>query len=78
MLRNWMLGHGYITKPEVTRPYLTYFFISFNNILFRNHFHNEKNSKKSRAENRKFEVFEKTQDSKKSSRDVEILFHQIH
>ena len=54
MLRKWMLGHGYITKPEVTRPYLTYF-ASFSTIFYSEIL--SQNDQKSRAE--KIEIFEK-------------------
>ena len=56
MLRKWMLGHGYITKPEVTRPYLTYF-ASFSTIFYSEILSQNQNDQKSRAE--KIEIFEK-------------------
>ena len=67
MLRKWMLGHGYITKPEVTRPNLTYF-SSFPTIFYSEILSKNQNDQKSRAE--KIEIFEKNPTLEKSSLDI--------
>ena len=69
-----MLGHDYITKPEVTRPYLTYFFILSNIISSENHFNNEK------IKNEKIEFLKKRIKDlnwEKIHVTPEILFHRI-
>ena len=64
MLRKWMLGHGYITKPEVTRPYLTYF-ASFSTIFYSEILSQNQNDQKSRAEKKSKFSKKKIQRSKK-------------
>jgi len=51
-----MLGHDYITKPEVTRPYLTYF-LSFPTLFLQKTI-----STKTKNQKPKIEFFKKIKD----------------
>ena len=62
-----MLGHDYITKPEVTRPYLTYFFYPFQHYFFRKPFQQRKNQKRIfEKKNQRFKLRESSRDARDS------------